>query len=183
MLRPNFSVPFQKMKSELAFHNITPGLQISIGDILIDTIALHRHSGALGYRVTWGECSFVYATDTDHTLDAPDKGMLYLAQTADVLVSDTIYGTHSYYDMEAVNASRSLHIWRQKVEAALTTQAKHIVMFHHAPTHDDAFLSTIEQHMQTDYPNVHMAREGMVIDVHQLSKLQSPAIAIGLANS
>ncbi|MEM7772880.1 MAG: MBL fold metallo-hydrolase [Cyanobacteria bacterium P01_E01_bin.6] len=165
MLRPNFPVPLQMMKSELAFHNILPGAKLPVNDILVETMALHRPNGAMGYRATWNDYSVVYATDTNHTPDSPDEGMLYLAQQADVLIFDTTYGSHNYYDMAVANTSRSLHVWRQSVEAALTTQAKHIVMFHHAPSHDDEFLSTVEQEMKIDYPNVSMAREGMVINV------------------
>jgi phosphoribosyl 1,2-cyclic phosphodiesterase len=171
MLRPNFAVPFRMMKSELDFHDIMPGAQIPIDDVLIETIAIHRPNGAIGYRVTWQDWSVVYATDTDHTPDTPDEGMMYLAQHADVLIFDTTYGTHSYYDMEAVDTSRSLHVWRQSLESALTTKAKSIIMFHHAPSHDDDFLSTVEKEMQVDYPNVHMAREGMVINVSQPSTI------------
>ena len=163
MLRPNFPVPLQMMKSELCFQNIAPGAVIPINDILVETISLNRPNGALGYRVTWNGYSVVYATDTDHSPDCPDEGMLYLAQQSDVLIFDTAYADHTYYDTGAAKSSRSPHVWRHSIEAALDTQAKHIIMFHHDPSHDDNFLDKIESEMQIDYPNVCMAREGMVI--------------------
>lgn len=163
MLRPNFPVPLQQMKSELAFHDISPGTVIPINDIVVETISLNQPNGALGYRVTWAGHSVVYATDTDHASETPDEGMLYLAQQSDVLIFDTVYADHTYYDIEATENSRSPHIWRHSIEVALSTQAKTIVMFHHDPSHDDAFLEMVENEMQVDYPNVCMAREGMVI--------------------
>jgi phosphoribosyl 1,2-cyclic phosphodiesterase len=163
MLRPNFPVPLQMMKSELEFHDIEPGTVIPINDIFIETISLNRHNGALGYRVTWAGYSVVYATDTDHSCDNLDEGMMYLAQQSDVLIFDAAYADHAYYDISAAESSHSTHVWRKSIEAALTTQAKKIVMFHHDPSHDDIFLERVEREMQIDYPNVCMAREGMVI--------------------
>lgn len=165
MLRPNFPVPLQMMKSELVFHDITPGAVIPIDDIVIETVSLNRPNGALGYRVTWAGHSVVYATDTDHSPEKPDEGMLYLAQQSDVLIFDTVYADHTYYDIEVAANSRSPHLWRHSIETALNTQAKSIVMFHHDPSHDDAFLEMVESEMQVDYPNVCMAREGMLITV------------------
>ncbi len=165
MLRPNFPVPLQMMKSELTFHDIAPGTVIPINDVIIETISLNRPNGALGYRVTWAGYSIVYATDTDHSSEVPDEGMLYLAQQSDVLIFDAAYSDHTYYDVDVAESSRSLHMWRQSIEAALETQAKRIVIFHHDPSHDDSFLEMVESEMQVDYPNVCIAREGMVITI------------------
>lgn len=163
MLRPNFPVPLQMMKSSLHFHNIDPGTVIPLDDVLIETISLNRPNGALGYRVTWEGHSVVYATDTDHSPESPDEGMLYLAQQSDLLIFDTVYANHSYYNPDASESSRSPHVWRANIEAALAAQAKHIVMFHHDPSHDDPFLDKVEMEVQSLYPNVQMAREGMVL--------------------
>ncbi len=165
MLRPNFPVPLQMMKSELVFHDIAPGTVVPINDVLVETISLNRPNGALGYRVTWNGYSVVYATDTDHSPDCPDEGMLYLAQQSDVLIFDTAYADHAYYDTTAAESARSMYVWRHSIEAALATQAKRIIMFHHDPSHDDDFLDQIEAEMQVDYANVYMAREGMVINI------------------
>ncbi|MGB3494440.1 MAG: MBL fold metallo-hydrolase, partial [Elainellaceae cyanobacterium] len=165
MLRPNFSVPLQVMQANLCFHNINAGHLLQIGDITVETISLSRSNGALGYRVSWNGHSVVYATDTDHTLDSPDEGMLYLAQNADVLIFDTAYEDHTYYDSSSCSASRNPKVWKASIEAAFSTNVKQIVMFHHDPTHDDQFLTKVEREMQDVYPNVSMAREGMTIHV------------------
>lgn len=165
MLRPNFPVPLQVMQANLSFHNINAGHLLQIDDITVETISLSRPSGALGYRVNWKGYSAVYATDTDHTPDSPDEGMLYLAQNADVLIFDTAYEDHNYYDPSSCSASRNPQVWQASIEAALSTNAKQIVMFHHDPAHDDQFLSKVEREMREIYPNVLMAREGMTLNV------------------
>ncbi len=165
MLRPNFSVPLQMMQANLCFHNISAGHLLQIGDITIETISLSRPSGALGYRVNWNGYSAVYATDTDHSPDSPDEGMLYLAQNADVLIFDAAYEDHYYYDSSSCSALRNPRVWQARIEAALSTNVKQMVMFHHDPAHDDQFLSKVEKEMREIYPNVLMAREGMTLHV------------------
>jgi phosphoribosyl 1,2-cyclic phosphodiesterase len=162
MLRPNFPVPLQVMRSDLQFHDIAPGSIIPLGDIIVETISLNRPNGALGYRVTWNGYSVVYATDTEHSPETPDQSLLYLAHQADLLIFDAAYADHAYYDPEAAEATRNSDTWQASIEAALAANAKRIIMFHHDPGHEDDFLEQIEAEVQANYPNVQLAREGMV---------------------
>lgn len=165
MLRPNFPVPLQEMRSCLEFHEINAGHKIQINDITIATMALGSVSGALGYRVDWNGYSVVYATDTSHTPDSPDEGMLFLAQDVDVLIFDAAYEDHLYHDSSSCSGYDNLKLWEASIEEAQQTNAKQIIMFHHNPIHDDLFLSRVESKMQQVYPNVMMAREGMTIQL------------------
>lgn len=165
MLRPNFPVPLQVMRSELRFHNIAPGSIISVEDVVIETISLNRLNSALGYRVTWNGYSLVYATDTEHSAESLDPGLLYLAHDADLLIFDAAYADHAYYDPKISEATRHPELWQASIEAALAAKAKRIVMFHHDPSHEDDFLDQIESSVQANYPNVHLAREGMVFSL------------------
>jgi phosphoribosyl 1,2-cyclic phosphodiesterase len=167
MLRPNFPVPLQVMRSELMFHDIAPGSVITLDDVVIETIALNRPNGALGYRITWNGYSVVYATDTEHSPDHLDQGLLYLAHQADLLIYDAAYVDQAYYDLNAATSSQQPATWYAGIEVAIAAQVKQIILFHHDPSHNDDFLDQVETEVQSCFPNVQLAREGMVFQLHQ----------------
>lgn len=163
MLRPNFPVPLRVMQSEMKFHDITPGSVITLGDVTIETISLNRPNGALGYRITWGGRSVVYATDTEHSSDRLDQSLLYLAHQADVLIYDAAYADPAYYTPEL--APEESAPWHTGTDVAIAAEVKKVFMFHHDPAHEDDFLDQVEVEVQSRLPNVLLAREGMEIDV------------------
>ncbi|NJR58429.1 MAG: MBL fold metallo-hydrolase [Cyanobacteria bacterium CRU_2_1] len=164
MLRPNFSVPIQVMRSELRFHDIAPGSVITLDDVVVETIALHRPNSALGYRITWNGYSVVYATDTEHSPDHIDQGLLYLAHQADLLIYDV---AHADYDLQSLLSGQSSATWYAGIDVAMAAQVKQIVLFHHDPAHDDDFLDQVETEVQSSFPSLQLAREGMVLQVYQ----------------
>lgn len=164
MLRPNFPVPLQVMRSDLKFNDISPGSVISLDDITIETISLNRPNSALGYRVTWNGRSVVYATDTEHSSDHLDQSLLYLAHQADLLIYDACYADHAYFDCEAA-LNNATAPWNSGIEVAIAANVGQVIMFHHDPAHDDDYLDQVEREVQTKSSNVLLAREGMVINV------------------
>jgi phosphoribosyl 1,2-cyclic phosphodiesterase len=167
MLQPNFPVPLQEMQSDLSFHNIVPGSIIPLDEVTVETVSLNRVTGALGFRIIWNGYSVVYATDTEQNLAQAGQSLKYLADQADLLIYNAVCADHAYYDPKAVVAARQSSTWQSWVEVAIDARVKQVVMFHHDPTHDDDFLDQIETEMQSVYPNVHLAREGMVLQLHQ----------------
>lgn len=168
MLRPNFPIPLKMMQADLRFHDIAPGSVITLDDVVIETVALHRSNQALGYRITWNGYSVAYATDTEHLLNPIDPGLLYLAHQADLLIYDAAYTEHSYYH-SSYNAEAAVGqptaAWKAGIEVALAAEVKQTVMFHHDPGHEDDFLDQVEAEVQAAFPNVRLAREGMVLSV------------------
>ncbi|WP_228035769.1 MBL fold metallo-hydrolase [Oculatella sp. LEGE 06141] len=165
MLRPNFPVPLQVMRSELRFHDIAPASVILLDDIVIDTISLNRPNGALGYRVTWNGHSVVYATDTEHSPGYIDQGLLYLADQADLLIYDAAYTDYVYSDPQMAIASETSAIWYSGVEVASAANVKRVVLFHHDPGHEDDYLDQVEADIQSNSPHVCLAREGMTLEL------------------
>lgn len=174
MLRPNFPVPLQVMRSDLQFHNIAPASIVPLDDVTVETVSLNRANNALGYRVNWNGYSVVYATDTDHTPDRLDQSLLYLADQADLLIYDAAYADHAYYDRQTAAAGRQSATWRACLEVAIAAKVKQIVMFHHDPAHEDDFLDRIEAEVQEVYPQVQLAREGMVLHLNQEGSIEKP---------
>jgi len=165
MLRPNFPVPFQVMRSEMHFHNISPGSVITLDDVVIEAMSLNRPNSALGYRITWNGHSVVYATDTEYTPDRIDPSLVYLAQQADLLIFDAVHINYDYYSLEALQKAQKPDAWKASIEMAIAAKAKQIVAFHHDPMHDDDFLDEIEMEMRSSYPNVWLAREGAELQI------------------
>jgi phosphoribosyl 1,2-cyclic phosphodiesterase len=167
MLRPNFPVPLQVMRSEMRFHDISPGSMLSLDDVIVETIALNRPNSALGYRISWNGHSVVYATDTEHSSEKLDQSLLYLAHQADLLIYDAAYADHAYYTPSADAAEQKPATWQAGIEVAIAANVKQMVMFHHDPAHDDNFLDQVEVEVQSKFPNVQLAREGMVMQICQ----------------
>lgn len=165
MLRPNFSLPLQMMQAALCFHDIAPGSVIALEKtlektVVIETIALHRSNGALGYRVTWNGHSVVYATDVEYQANQIDPGLLYLANQADLLIYDIA-------DTAPIGhvVSASSPVWKTGLEVANATQVKQITLSHHDPGDEDDFLDQVEAKIQAKAANVRLAREGMVLSI------------------
>lgn len=161
MLQPNFFTPLHQMQSVMEFKDISAGSVIQIGDILVETIGLNQRTTALGYRITWNDRSLVYATDTDHTHASPDANLQYLAVGADVLIIDGTYADHEYHN----SGCCEFVPWQISVELAKTANVKELIMFHHNPCHDDDYLDHLEVEIRSYFPNVRLAREGMILQL------------------
>jgi phosphoribosyl 1,2-cyclic phosphodiesterase len=167
MLRPNFPVTLQMMQSNLTFHNIAPGEVITLDDIVIETISLNRPNSALGYRINWNGHSVVYATDTEHSPKRIEQSLGYLAHQADVLIFDAIYADCAYYSLEAASGVWQPETWLASIEVAIAAEVKQIIVFHHDPTHEDDVLDKVESEVQSHFPTVRLAREGMTLQIYK----------------
>lgn len=165
MLRPHFPVPLQMMRSEMHFHNIAPGSVIPLDDVVVETISLNRPNSALGYRITWNGLSVVYATDTEHSPEALEQSLLYLANQADLLIFDAVYADQTYYEPQPMDAACASDEWQKRIEMAIDAGVKQVLIFHHDPSHDDALLEQLETTIQSKFPNVQLAKEGMAFQV------------------
>ena len=55
--------------------------------------------------------------------------------------------------------------WQEGVRLADAAQVKTLVLFHHDPDHDDAFMDRIAAEADRTRPGTLVAREGMVLTV------------------
>jgi phosphoribosyl 1,2-cyclic phosphodiesterase len=161
MLRPHFPVPLQKMQAALKFHDIAPGTVLHLDDVEIETMVLHRSNNALGFRITWNGQSVVYATEAEYSQKGPDQALLYLANQADLLIYDI--AQHDCLELDSRLAGRL--IWQPGIEVAVMAGVQKILLSHHDPAHEDDFLDQVEAEAQTAFPQVHLAREGMVLSL------------------
>jgi phosphoribosyl 1,2-cyclic phosphodiesterase len=168
MLHPNFPVPLRIMGSTMNFHNVEVGEKVDLGDgVTVETGMLNHPGEATGYRVSWGDQSAVYATDTEHFSDRPDYNLIHLARNADVLVLDATYSNDQYYSKTSSKIGWGHSTWQEAIKIAEAANVKTLVLYHHDPLHDDDYLDEIGKQAKEKFPGVLMAREGMVLNIQQ----------------
>ncbi len=168
MLHPNFPVPLRIMGSTMNFHNVEVGEKVDLGDgVTVETGMLNHPGEATGYRVSWGDQSAVYATDTEHFSDRPDYNLIHLARNADVLVLDATYSNDQYYSTTSSKIGWGHSTWQEAIKIAEAANVKTLVLYHHDPLHDDDYLDEIGNQAKEKFPGVLMAREGMVLNIQQ----------------
>jgi phosphoribosyl 1,2-cyclic phosphodiesterase len=165
MLHPNFPVPLQIMGGDLKFCDIEIGEVVTIGDITIENALLNHPGEAVGYRVTWQDKVTAYITDTEHFPDRLDENVVWLARDADVMIYDATYTDKEYYDPKSSKVGWGHSTWQEAVKVAKAANVKTLVIFHHDPAHDDAFMDQVAIETAAAFPQSLVAQEGMELDL------------------
>jgi ribonuclease Z len=172
MTRPGFSIPLHQMQANLEFYNLSPSAQISLpetieddrpeGKIIVETMLLNSSDFCLGYRVTAQDRVIVYATDIEARGGKMSRGLAHLAQDADLLIYDLVhpfYGTNHNSTAEWLESP----LWQATLALATEAKVKQLVLFHHDPWCDDTDLAQMETAIQSRFPWISFAKEGMTI--------------------
>ena len=121
-------------------------------------IKQNHPGGSFGYRVEDKEKSLVVCTDIEHGNSVlPD--IVEFCKDADLLVHDAQYTNEELQTHRGWGHSS----FDQAIEVAERAGVKKLVITHHDPEHNDAFLAKIERECQKRYLNCVLAREGMEI--------------------
>jgi phosphoribosyl 1,2-cyclic phosphodiesterase len=160
MQRDFFPVSLEGMGATIDF--LTSGEDcVRDGDARVIAIK-HNHPGdAYTYRIESVDGrAMVFCTDIEHGDDI-DPRIVELARGADLLVHE------GQFTPEELDAHRGWghSSWEQAVEVAQRAGVKRLVVTHHDPDHDDAFLREIERKVQARMPHAVLAREGMSIQL------------------
>jgi ribonuclease BN (tRNA processing enzyme) len=166
---PLFPVRLGELPCELVLHDVPlgtfdlPTLQV--------TAALVCHPGpTVGYRIDDGRSVLVYLPDHEPALgarpypDAPRWTSGYdIARGADLLVHDAQYDDDEY----AAHLGWGHSTIRHAVAFAETAGVRHLLAFHHDPTHDDRHLDAAYapgELGETSF-TITPAREGATVEV------------------
>lgn len=147
-----FPVPLASLPARLDFVELDE-TAFTVGGAHVRTQFVNHTSPTIGYRITAGAATFVYATDHEAHANPPWRpdrpiGLFdprYLAHAgdqrhvafvagADVLVHDAQYAGH---DLPA-KAGWGHSTVEYAVDVALAGRVKSLVLFHHDPDRDDA---------------------------------------------
>ncbi len=167
MRPPYFPVSLESLSARLDFRVVSAGEAMRIGAATVRTAALNHPQGCLGYRISMGRASVVYATDTE----PPERGsvdarVVELARRATVLIYDAQY-TDDEYDGRSGPARKG---WGHSTitdacRLALAAEVQQLVLFHHDPSHSDRVIERLAGQARLLFPRAISAHEGMMLHV------------------
>jgi phosphoribosyl 1,2-cyclic phosphodiesterase len=161
MTNPYFPVNMDSMQAAGYFFD----LENSPTDINGATITpgpLYHPQDCVGYRVEADGAVFTLATDTEPGSPIHDRSVRKLAEGADILIYDSQY-TPEQLQREKKGWGHSS--WLEGVRIAQECGVKHLLLFHHDPDSDDAFVDGLVERASQEFPNVLGAAEGTRVDL------------------
>jgi phosphoribosyl 1,2-cyclic phosphodiesterase len=157
---PLFPVPLEFLSAQMEFNDFHCGetLRPRPG-ITIKTAPLNHPNRATGYRLEYGGKVVAYITDTEHKPECPDGNVLSLIDHADVMIYDATYTEEELPSHVGWGHST----WQEGIKLADTARVKRLVLFHHAPEHDDAFMDRVAAEAHAARPGTLVAKEGILL--------------------
>jgi phosphoribosyl 1,2-cyclic phosphodiesterase len=160
MAAPLFPVPPDIFSATLEFNDFVAGATLTPRPgVVVRTAPLNHPNGATGYRLEAGGRAVCYVTDTEHVPGKPDQNVLDLVAGADLMIYDCTYTDEEY--LTHVGWGHST--WEEGVRIADLAGVKRLVIFHHDPSHDDAFMERLELRANNVRPGTMVAREGVTV--------------------
>ncbi|MEN3975318.1 MBL fold metallo-hydrolase [Emcibacter sp. SYSU 3D8] len=162
MSAPRFPLTLDFFRGNLSFHDFTPGDVLDPGNgIRIRTAPLNHQDGATGYRVEFGGRAVCYVTDTEQVEDGLDRTILDLIDGADLFIYDCTYTDAEY----PAHKGWSHSTWQEGMRLADAAGVKTFVIFHHDPSHDDAFMDRVAVDAEAARPGTIVSRDGMQLAI------------------
>ena len=155
MQAPLYPVSMEVFQARVEFREFHSGDTLSCGEMAMRTAPLNHPNGATGYRVDFRGRSICYITDTEHRGDAPDPVIVDLCRGADIMIYDSSYTDEEYPRYRGWGHST----WQEGVRVADKACVGTLVMFHHDPSHDDAFMDNVAREAALSRPGT--ARSGL----------------------
>lgn len=157
---PLHPVPLSLLSKQMQFRDFHCGETLSPRPgILLKTAPLNHPNRATGYRLEYGGKAVAYITDTEHKAEGPDRNVLSLIDHADVMMYDATYTEEEFPSHVGWGHST----WQEGIKLADAAGVKTLVLFHHAPEHDDAFMDKVAAEARSARPGTLVAKEGMVL--------------------
>ena len=163
MQAPLYPVTLEVFQARIEFNEFKVGSDLSCGDVSMSTAPLNHPQGATGYRVEFGGKSICYITDTEHFGDRPDKTIVELCRGADIMIYDSSYTDAEYPRYKSWGHST----WQEGVRIADAAGGDTLAIFHHDPSHDDAFMDNVAREAATARPGTAKSGLPRVIVAHE----------------
>jgi phosphoribosyl 1,2-cyclic phosphodiesterase len=160
MAYPFFPVDMRAMRATRHFYDLDDD-PIDVGGAVIKTAPMNHPQGCTGYRIEADGAVLVLASDTEAGSPAHDWKVRALAEGADVLAYDSQYTPEELPEKKGWGHSS----WLEGTRIARESGVRRLLLYHHDPDHDDAFVDGLVVQARREFPNVDGAREGMRIDL------------------
>ena len=139
MQAPLYPVSLEVFQARVEFNEFKSGDMLACGDMTMRTTSLNHPNGATGYRVEHGGKSICYITDTEQRGGGLDKAIVELCRGADVMIYDSSYTDAEYPRYKGWGHST----WQEGMRIADAAGVGTLAIFHHDPSHDDAFMDGV----------------------------------------
>src|SRR3546814_6074945 len=162
MNAPLFPVPPKIFAANVSFHDFTAGdvLEPKLGVRLI-TAPLNHPNGATGYRVDFDGRALCYVTDTEHEEGRLDRNVLELIDGADLVIYDSTYTDDEFAKYRGWGHST----WQEGVRLCDKAAVRKLVLLHHDPSHDAAFMDRVAREAESARPDTVVARAGSLLEL------------------
>lgn len=172
MANPYFPVKMGAMSARRRFLNLDKK-QVSIDGAILKFASLNHPQGCVGYRIEADDGIFVLATDNEPGSPVHDRNVRKLARDANVMVYDAQY-TPEQLSGEKKGWGHSS--WLEGVRIAQECNVKHLILFHHDPDSDNAYVDGLVTRARKEFTNVWGANEGLTIHLPDCAITNTMAI-------
>jgi phosphoribosyl 1,2-cyclic phosphodiesterase len=167
MQAPIYPVTLDIFQATVSFKEFHAGTSLSCGTVTMRTAPLNHPNGATGYRIEYNGKSICYITDTEHREGERDQTIVELCRGADLMIYDCSYTDEEYPRYKGWGHST----WQEGVRIADAAGVGTLAIFHHDPSHDDAFMDDVARkaavmrpgHAPGGLPRVVVAHEGLTL--------------------
>ncbi len=167
MQAPLYPISLETFQASVSFKEFDCGTTLACGAVAMRTAPLNHPNGATGYRVEYGGKSVCYITDTEHRPSGIDETIVGLCRGADVMIYDSTYTDDEYPRYRGWGHST----WQEGVRVADAAGVGTLAIFHHDPSHDDAFMDRLAREAAArrpgiapgGLPRVLVAHEGLIL--------------------
>ena len=138
-----FPVKLDELSSRIHYTELDEGF-FRIGNSLVETQYLNHTAPTIGYRITEGSTSVAYVTDHEPFWQSSgpvfqhpgDQLHVEFIRDADLLIHDAQYSEEEYKGKIGWGHSPIGYVR----DVAVAADVKRLALFHHDPTHDDAWI-------------------------------------------
>lgn len=160
MSGPTFPVGMEIFNAALEISPLSAGARFFVGRVQVETCALNHPGGAIGYRLSAGGRSVVYASDNEHPADGQlDPALLELCLGADVLIYDAQYLPEEYESKRGWGHST----YAEGARLARAAGVGQLLLTHHDPARSDEGVRELESRARELFAGARAAREGLVL--------------------
>ncbi len=161
MASPYFPVGMDAMASTRHFFDLDEA-PINVNGAIISSVPLNHPQGCVAYRVSADGGTFVLATDTEPGSQPHDEALRSFVRDADVMVYDAQFTPEQ---LRGEKKGWGHSSWLEGVNISSECGVKQLILFHHDPNSEDAFVDGLVQRAQQTFPNVIGAAEGLEMEV------------------
>jgi len=175
-----FPIELTDMAGMLEFTPITEG-EYYIQGIKVETLLINHPGNALGYKFHLGDRVLVYISDNEpfgwygidqtsgveYVGEDGDEKLIQFIEDCNLLIHDAQYTPGEYQNKKTWGHSP----YDYSVTLAIRGKVDHLVLYHHDPMHDDAFVDEIFEsakkmaNKSNPALKISAAMEGLTIDI------------------